>query len=502
MTIIEVVRIVLMTFARDECQIWPEWLEHHRRQGIAHFYIIDNNSTVGCGASSALGADVTVWPWSLRPGRHALSTSTQEFAYNHYLPLVRAAEEGMLRESSTRESMVAPSVATNGSTLEWTNKTWLALWDADEFVFGTSQPLAQVLATLPHTAHQMCLNWLTFGSSGLDKQPKCVTASNIFRHPLPAEAIGKCMQRLDEVNWATIHRSVLKGESGTPIKRRRFGCVCAPRNVGKHAVLPCHRAGAGMYTTAACDAPHNESELATHTVRLHHYSLQSHEAMVRRQLRGGGATAGRKHDQLFWARLEWGVNLQRDVTLRDHARRARCTPGPEEAAPRVLARAGDHKSTRFNWDTWSSLPWTVRRETFNVRPPNASLLNHSSKSELLAAVSRTANAESNGDATTQPNTATLELEFGSISSPAATGYDQTGEMPQVSHERKVMLSKWTVWMCQLTKMGRLTHHPDAFVPDDQCCGCLLNATRYPHLFPPRGTPTYSPVATLRRKRHG
>ena len=168
-------RLVVLAFARNECPSYNEWLQHGRAQGVRHFYIIDHNSTDDCDVLAlSVGGDVTVWSWHQPLTRNF---STQEVAYNAYLPMVRAAE-----------------VARGASG------TWLGLWDLDEVIFGVNHTLAHHLHTLPPSVDQLCLNWLTFGSSGHMKQPRCLAASNLYRKLLPADPVGKCIQRLDAVH--------------------------------------------------------------------------------------------------------------------------------------------------------------------------------------------------------------------------------------------------------------------------------------------------------------
>lgn len=330
-------RVVLLAFVRNECPTWAEWLGHHRAQGVAHFYAIDHNSTDACDlASFGVGGDLTVWPWS-RPlsGNY----STQEEAYRYYMPRLRAAENR--------------------------NDTWLAILDVDEFVFGMRNlTFAQHLNRLPGSLLQLCMNWLTFGSSGHFKQPRCITQSNLYRKPLPFGLIGKCVQRLNFVSRPTIHRAFLVGEQ--PSMRRAHQCACASTLGAVNKVHFCKHSGVG-YMSEACEGATPEKYRQT-AVRLHHYPLQSQQTMLRKQARGGGTTPGRKKTQLFFAREEWANNLQRDASLADLSadHRAPCTPDPGEPPARALTPDRTAYPPRFTWNTWAAMPWTVKRELVDV----------------------------------------------------------------------------------------------------------------------------------------
>ena len=237
------------------------------------------------------------------------------------------------------------------------------VWDVDEYVFGTNgTTLAQQLAALPPRAEQLCINSLTFGSSGHTRQPHCISASNLYRKPLPAEYVGKCVQRLSNVSVVAPHRSVLRGERFT--RRRKKACVCATglttqgtARRGLSGLVYCASKGIGEYVAHACTPPATEGQLEGVALRLHHYASQSQQMMHFKQLLGGANTVGRKRGQEYWARAEWADNLQYDPTLRDHPHRADCMPAKDDAPARPLEL---NLSTRqLTWDTWSALPATV-----------------------------------------------------------------------------------------------------------------------------------------------
>ena len=262
--------------ARNECGQYPEWLAHHRRQGVEHFYLIDNNSTDSCAERLQRTSDVTPWVWTRRAGSNA---SNQMAAYNHFLPFVRSE--------------------------------WVAILDVDEFAFAThNSTLATLLASLPDGVRQLCIPWTVFGSGGLIEQPACVTASNVMRRSRVTEAgltkgIGKCIQRTVTTTAAHIHRSVLVNET---YHRRIAGCVCP--NLKRCAC--CGRTGPSP--SMACPVA-SEALMSSQRVRLHHYISQSKARMESKSQVGEADLYARKRDESYWHVLEGHSNHQLDITL-------------------------------------------------------------------------------------------------------------------------------------------------------------------------------------------
>ena len=240
--------LVIMVMTRNECRGLPEWLAHHRAQGVSHFFLIDNDSTPGLCNMSALGSDATVWRWAQRA---TLNHSNQQAAYQHFLPRVRR--------------------------LSPVNRTWIGIWDVDEFAFGVKQTLLEHLRILPPRVEQVCMLWTVFGSSGHHQQPACVTASNVYRAET-SDTIGKCVQRLDRTDSPQVHRSILVNESW--YQKRRGACLCPD--------LQRYCSHDGRFPSMACPMARAPQAFGRWKLRLHHYVSQSHEmmAMVRRADRG------------------------------------------------------------------------------------------------------------------------------------------------------------------------------------------------------------------------
>ena len=70
----------------------------------------------------------------------------------------------------------------------------MGVWDLDEYAFGVNTTVAHYLRKLAPSTHQVCMPWITFGSSGAVAQPTCVTATNVHRRGTP-DREGKCIMR-------------------------------------------------------------------------------------------------------------------------------------------------------------------------------------------------------------------------------------------------------------------------------------------------------------------
>ena len=237
--------------ARNERPAYPEWLAHHRRQGVQHFYIIDNNSSDGSVTNFlAHEEDITVFSWMHRSTDRntdntssSKSLSNQVRAYNFFLPNVTSE--------------------------------WVGIIDLDEFAFGINTTLARFLRQLTPAKQQVCLPWIIFGSSNLTVQPACVTEANVRRRG-NVEREGKCFMRTRRILSAEIHRTVMHNET---YHRRGEGCVCGD---GRRCNCCGHTGPSPAFACHSSLSPLRSSQASTPHLRLHHYISQSREHMLAR----------------------------------------------------------------------------------------------------------------------------------------------------------------------------------------------------------------------------
>ena len=215
-----------------------------------------------------------------RRARTITTPAPQARAYNHYLPAVRSE--------------------------------WVAIWDADEFVFGPNVTVGSHLRSLPLTTRQVCLPWVVFGSGGAVEQPACVTAANVKRACM-SDSMGKCVQRTAQIETAQIHRSVMKGE--TYARRKAQGCTCGDGR-------PCSKRQGSTCSAAsqACDAVKEHTFAQRNHLRLHHYISQSKAHMQRRSQAGEADLYKRVRSKAYWRMLEAVyINRVQDTSLAERS---------------------------------------------------------------------------------------------------------------------------------------------------------------------------------------
>ena len=222
----------------------PEWLDHHRRQGIGAFYLFDHGSLPPLPnyAYDALAAgdvryeyfnNVTSGQWPLTA---VYDTCIERFAHRH---------------------------------------AWMAFIDADEYII-----LRQPQQTLPDLLQQfrpfggLAINWRMFGSSNHSVRPPGRVVDN-YVQCFPAHADNG---RHVKVIANTAH---LRGAGPDP-----HSFVYAP---GYFAVNEKHQPVHGAFSVT----------VSITDVVLHHYSIKSWEDFLRKRARGEAHGGGRKWRSFF-----------------------------------------------------------------------------------------------------------------------------------------------------------------------------------------------------------
>lgn len=134
-----------LVIAKNEEMVMREFLEHYRSQGFDHVYLIDNGSTDNTVKNATeFGKDfVTIYK---RPDKHAQ---------------VRLYNQVYSKHKNDTE--------------------WLAIIDADEYLFGVQKPLRKYLETCV-TCSYFSLPWIMYGSVG-EKHPESIRQACTKRFP-------------------------------------------------------------------------------------------------------------------------------------------------------------------------------------------------------------------------------------------------------------------------------------------------------------------------------
>ena len=140
----------ILAMFKNESMIIEEWIQHYLQEGVEHFYFIDNGSN------------------------DHYETCIQKYA--SYYTLVK---------DDTRLKHGTQTYLCNKIYLEKVKKEtkWLIVCDIDEYIYARLgyQKIPDVLKVLPGHVEKIWLAWKSFGSSGLEKQPKSVIASFLKR---------------------------------------------------------------------------------------------------------------------------------------------------------------------------------------------------------------------------------------------------------------------------------------------------------------------------------
>lgn len=138
--------ISVLAMFKNESMIIQNWIEHYLREGIDHFYLIDNGSTD--------------------------DYEKKIDKYKKYITLVK---------DPTRKPKDTQTILYNEKYLPTVKKetTWLIICDIDEYIFSRNgnNKIMDALNKLPEHVQKIWLPWKCFGSNGIAKQPTDIIKS-------------------------------------------------------------------------------------------------------------------------------------------------------------------------------------------------------------------------------------------------------------------------------------------------------------------------------------
>ena len=182
---------------KDEDSILQEWLEHYLKEGVQHFYLIDDGST---DASHQI-----LDPYILR----GLVTLMVDQRKDHSPPISMTERYNLLFKPY------------------FYSTTWMLHVDLDEFMYGRGQSVAQYLKLVASDVGCITVPWKHFGSSGHVKKPKGGMVQSFLwrdRHP-KGGTLGKTIYRIAAVRKIDMHWQFLKPgfKTGYPMAEGRMG---------------------------------------------------------------------------------------------------------------------------------------------------------------------------------------------------------------------------------------------------------------------------------------
>ena len=169
--------LVVVAIFKNEAHIMKEWLQHYTRQGVTHFYLINNGSTDNWELET-MGFPVTV---------HTDTVKHKQIShYNSYF-LHKIKKEA----------------------------EWLFVVDLDEFMYARLgfRDIPEYLQSVSEDVGQISVQWLMFGSCGHVKQPESVINGFVKRldydKPIEKDFLNsKSICRTRDIKIFDIHNSV------------------------------------------------------------------------------------------------------------------------------------------------------------------------------------------------------------------------------------------------------------------------------------------------------
>jgi hypothetical protein len=130
--------LCIVAIFKNEGHALKEWLDHYLKEGVDHFFLVDNGSTDGYDIQEYIKQGVVeLW---INPKKYAQIELT-----NHYLQKAK-------------------------------KYNWVLVVDLDEFMYARNgfKTIKEYLRTVNPEIEQIKVPWKLFGSSGHIKQPKSI----------------------------------------------------------------------------------------------------------------------------------------------------------------------------------------------------------------------------------------------------------------------------------------------------------------------------------------
>ena len=185
---------------KDEDTILREWLEHYLKEGVQHFYLIDDGST---DASHQVLAPYI---------SQELITLMVDERKKHEPPISMVERYNLLFKPF------------------FYSTTWMLHVDLDEFMYGRAEPIAAYLKRVVPEVGCISVPWKHFGSSGHIRKPKGgIVQSFLWRDRHPKGTLGKSVFRTAAVKSIDMHWQILKPnfQTGYPMQNGRMGSQSA-----------------------------------------------------------------------------------------------------------------------------------------------------------------------------------------------------------------------------------------------------------------------------------
>jgi hypothetical protein len=217
-------KLVIVAMFKNEAVAMREWLNHYTKEGVDHFYMIDNGSTDNW-QSEVEGFPVTIY-----------SDTEQHKQYDHY-------NNYFIKEVKH-------------------NSKWVMVVDLDEFMYSRKgyKNIPEYLDTLDNDINEVEVKWKMFGSNSHIEQPESIINGFVRRRKetpdVDNKVAVKSICRSMELDHFNIHTHSFNGKTSNPVPEDGY----EPSN--SIIILPNIL---------------SEQELRESPLHLNHYRIQSWE---------------------------------------------------------------------------------------------------------------------------------------------------------------------------------------------------------------------------------
>jgi len=155
-----------------------QWIHHYRKQGVDHFYLIDNGSTDNSVEIVKKFDCITLF--------HDAKRSFQVGAYNKYILPIAIIETD-----------------------------YLAIFDLDEFAYcpGKETLRTALQSEIFKGFDQIWCPWLRFGSNGHREQPPDIIQGFTKRREVKGSILGKSIVKSSSVHKLHIHSHIMNSDT-------------------------------------------------------------------------------------------------------------------------------------------------------------------------------------------------------------------------------------------------------------------------------------------------
>jgi hypothetical protein len=176
------ISIAIISVFKNESHILEEWIEHHLKEGISHFFLVDNGSNDNYLEKIQIYIDKQIVTLIIDEKKYS-----QLEHLNKFLPICKTFD-------------------------------WILVIDLDEIVYSRNgyKTITDYLKSLNQNILQVSIPWKIFGSNNHKNQPSSVINSFTYRDEYPNLGLinNKCITRGNNIKYLRQHASDIYNNNG------------------------------------------------------------------------------------------------------------------------------------------------------------------------------------------------------------------------------------------------------------------------------------------------